>query len=110
MSVTRAQIAKAFKAARRHLAISWVQDGRTAYICLAIVEAREMNEISRSAADAAMKVIGNRLGHNQATVGLWLVANVPESHHILKGDWKNNTIIQAYRHRWLDALIEEFSK
>lgn len=107
--VTNKQIADVFRASKNFLIRDSTDENwryRTPYICCAIADVRGYTAASKIAATA---VISKRLG-NQPTVRSWLID---------KGYFTKNTFayhadmaqqIQLYRHRWLDSLIEEFSK
>lgn len=53
---------------------------------------------------AALNVIKSRLG-GYYSLETWVLRNIPNVGYPV-----NKDDMQAYRHRWLDALIEEFSK
>lgn len=74
------------------------------YICCAISDAYYMGGASATAVAHATSVIRARLG-SFTRVESWLV-------HVTKVDVSQlrPANVQAYRHRWLDALIKEFSK
>lgn len=106
MAVSRKQIHKALIKAKKHLARNnnecywFVTSQRESYICYAIKYYIPNEEV----VDATRDIIERRLAPC-GSVPQWLerVAKVPE--HLLTTD-----NVQAYRHRWLDSLIEEFSK
>lgn len=102
---TNRQIAHAFRTARQYL---W--DGHDKRkvdeipnICGALGRAYDNGEISYDLDDAAEAVISRRLS-SCCTVVIWLI------HHGFITPNYNHKDVQEYRHRWLDALIREFSK
>ena len=104
---TRKQIAAAFKAAKRHLqgpCRRGEELTKTHMICYALNQSERRGQASRKTIDAAKRVIMRRLSPC-FSCGTWLqnTQGVPARHLTF-----NN--LQAYRHRWLDALIEEFSQ
>jgi hypothetical protein len=101
--VTDKQIADILRKAKNHLNDGlWGVPGRKTYICFAISVADQYRE-SR-AAKAAQKMIHSRIkGHGTVDAWLWAVAKIPKRQMTRRN-------VQAYRHRWLDALIAEFSK
>lgn len=72
------------------------------YICWAIA-LLQGNHLPH-AKSAAKKVISDRLGEDYS-LETWVISNIPGMYFPVD---KNE--LQAYRHRWLDALIEEFSR
>lgn len=111
LTYTKAQrrlICEAFKAAKPYLAHT-VQEyhncGKQMGICYAMFRSGGPGRY------LAWNVIEDRLkGHD--TVDAWLHANVINARRALnrRGYEARTELIQEYRHRWLDALIEEFSK
>ena len=99
---TRKQIAKAFKAAKPYLKTYNTPVGveRTSFICFAL----EYSKTPCYVVDAAARVIMDRL-HPNSTVYGWLLHQAKIPKHDLTPE-----NVQAYRHRWLDSLIKEFSK
>lgn len=80
---------------------------KTDYICVALNECEDV-----LAQGWAKSIIDERLGFQAAGAGSWLLMNVPDARHYREThsyyEWFRQ--VQAYRHRWVDALIEEFSK
>lgn len=84
--------------------------GMVRHICLAIDDAarsqakRLRNPKKAALAAARMRALRHvtRCLGVETTVTDWLIANVPES----RGASQDQ--IQAYRHRWLDHLIQHF--
>lgn len=98
----RTEIAKALQAAKRHLNTGRPGDCRTSHICFAIQMAEVSGEISGQLSQAASRVISNRLeGHAGAWSWLHNVAGVPDTEI-------THPAVQAWRHAWLNQLIEEF--
>lgn len=94
---------QALEKAKKYLAVSADDDGRkSSYICCALPQ--------NKGGDLVRKVINERL-EQQPTVRSWL-----DIHGYLRSDYyrlserAKYAQHQAYRHRWIDALIEEFSK
>lgn len=85
----------------KHKTISGFKDN---FICLAILEARLKLFITKAQEFAAINVIEQRLTKNM-TVEDYLrqVVKVPASELTFDN-------MQAFRHRWVDALIVEFSQ
>ena len=64
----------------------------------------------RLASHMAESVIGRRI-IGYAFLDSWVIANIPGAREFEKSDYPAfQREMQAFRHRWLDALIEEFSK
>lgn len=100
----RKAVAQAFAAAK--LRLSNGRTHRTNFICWALDHAIYDGLTTGISGAKAKKIIETRLG-NCSSVTEWLAKNVvPE--HALRGNI-SAVEIQQYRHRWLDALIEEFS-
>ena len=94
-----------FKQAKRYLATGQTADYTKEHrlICFAIHHAGMTECIAASTVKAAQAVIMTRL-KGARTLKDWLISrNVPESE-------LTTTNLQAYRHAWLDSLIEEFSQ
>ena len=77
------------------------------YICDSIKRAYRAEEITQKASIAAVKLVTSRLAP-EVSVGSWLHKNV--GYQIKYGNRHNayHRQVQAYRHRWLDALIKEY--
>ena len=78
------------------------------YICDAISKAYYEEEITRKAMRTATALVTKRISPS-GSVGQWLQANVGYRVKFGKGHNAYYKQVQAYRHRWLDALIEEFN-
>ncbi len=109
MTTERKEIAEIFRQAKTILAkdrydcSSYRVNGHTqyeTYICHAI---EKVGRFARYR-DPALAVIQDRLG-NVCSLESWVICNIPSIHFPVDEDE-----MQAYRHRWLDALIEEFSQ
>ena len=74
------------------------------YICDSIRKAHYDEHITQKAMRTATALITKRLGQH-VSVGQWLEANV--GYRIKNGHNAYHKQVQAYRHRWLDALIKE---
>jgi hypothetical protein len=104
---------EAFKQAKQHL----IPTGRCVFICHALAEAAYDRSIMAADFDwhvvlttkkpgfkTAIKTITDRIGNEGGTLDVWLNRQgipVWEMHD-------RREQLQAYRHRWLDALIAEF--
>ena len=100
MIATRKEIARAFRNAKSHLKTGAVGPG-SYFVCIAII----MHPgTPRRISDAAQKVVSDRIAPHPS-VAAWLRLQPEVCHGNM--DTKN---LQEYRHRWLDSLIEEFSK
>ena len=100
MSYTKQQredLYKAFKAAEPYL------DSHT-FLCCALDAARMREEITREQLRLAEGLVTKRI-HPQYTVLDWLreSAGIPEVELEIE-------LIRAYRRRWLESLIKEFSE
>lgn len=104
----RTNIAEAFKEAKLHLAkdaCELTNHTYAKYICTALYFSQH------PAYDEALAIINSRMNHRHSSVVSWLRYHVPTLRHSLKGLSADEvtTQYQLYRHRWLDALVEEFS-
>lgn len=98
----RAEIATAFRAAKKYLAVDHRTRGGklSRYICYALQAA----DGHYSGKRRAREIITTRLGGESSVRGYLLyVVGIPARQLSIEK-------IQAFRHRWLDSLIEEFSK
>ena len=78
------------------------------YICHAIEEAAWVRATTRYAPyNRAKKIIQKRI-HPEYDLDNWVLKNVKGSYRLLY-KIKGTEQMQAYRHRWLDALIIEYS-
>lgn len=75
------------------------------YICTALAVAQTVSPIRLFGCVNAKNIIAERMGSSVVTLESWLssYANVPE-------EQLTDENMQAYRNRWLDALIAEFSQ
>ncbi len=111
---TNKQIAEIFKLAKTHL-MGAGGCGRKVYICHAIEQAAYMGNLYYAGV-SARAIIQGRLGRiHVKTHGVeeWVDLTVTQYlREVLKINPLLLTIdnLQAYRHRWLDSLILEFSK
>ena len=98
--VSRTQLSKAFREAEKRIIFvrDDIEDGYL-HICNAIEDVA-----SNKVADAAKKVILDRLGKND-NGGYHIVESWLRSKHIY---YTCQDQVQAYRKRWLLALSEEF--
>ena len=104
----RRHIASAFKNAKEFL---WDGLGTCQplaserYICAALTRAQTVSQIRLFGCVNARNIIAERMNSRARTLELWLSirANVPT-------EQLSDENMQAYRHRWLDALIAEFSQ
>jgi len=76
------------------------------YICDSIRKAHYDELITQKAMRTATALIMGRLGPH-VSVGQWLQANVGYRVKFGRGHNAYHKQVQAYRHRWLDALIKE---
>ena len=105
MTATNAQIVEAFRNAKPMLSSSYHTTGLR-YICWAIEDGNRIGGNITLGGFAAKAVINNRLG-DSVMVHEWLAKHVPGAKAVIIKD-KTGVVMQAYRHRWVDALIEEF--
>lgn len=101
----------AFQLAREEIRLN-----REWFICNAIYRQCATGRVSQAAADLAVATIRERLGDKKHqglayTVEDWLIKNVPDflewQQSVTRGEVSQ--AIRAYRCRWLDSLIGEFS-
>ena len=95
----RRNIVSALKGCKKHL---WdgkndVPNGAEVYICYALIKS------GRVASETVQEIIHARLD-DQCTVWLWLNATFCNYSQTLVAEQ-----VQAYRLRWVNSLIEEFS-
>lgn len=100
------ELVAAFAGAKHFLACNQ-RDTRSRLICEAINEACAHGLIEDAVAKRAKALIHERIEH-LGSVTLWLrhKGYIPAHHHMLDAKWDE---VRAYRHRWLTALIKEFS-
>lgn len=100
----RQRIRKALKAAKQYLAKRHT-DYRSKFICYAIFDAYDHGKISYETYSDACEMIQTRIAP-YGMLSKWLRDQI--------GDKAFSAApvdsMQEYRHRWLDSLIEEFSK
>lgn len=106
MTIERKEIAEIFRQAKKVLAkdlsdLSYRVNGRTQYEEYIYHAIEKVGGFARY---PALAVIQARLG-NVYSLETWVIRNIPGMYFPVD---KNE--LQAYRHRWLDALIEEFSR
>lgn len=98
--VTRAEIAQAFRDA-----VPLIKSGRISWICWAVQESAGVTSLKRAAAaEAAVQIIQQRLRGN-GTVEGWLMG-----HADVDMDDLTKENCREYRLRWVQSLIQEFSK
>ena len=108
MTIDRQEIAEIFRQAKKVLAknrsdCDYRFNGGSPheeFICHAIERVGRYSYYR----DPALAVIQSRLG-DVLSLESWVIRNVPSAGYPVDKDE-----MQAYRHRWLDALIEEFSQ
>lgn len=112
MASNRQMIVAALRAAKSELSRGTNTDwGLAHYICWAIGDGVFAQGLSTKSEQLAVAVIQERLGAH-AYVDQWLVHNVLGARVFfgnLPDTAERRRVIQEYRHRWLDALIGEFS-
>lgn len=110
-TVPKQEIANAFRNCRRYLRreedVGLKESSRTSWICSALQISADKGWSTREGVAAAVDIIEERLG-DHAFVTTWLHENVPEFKKLV-GDPRERQA-QAYRHRWVEAMAEEFSK
>lgn len=110
----KAGIVRALKAGKLFLHRAGVRGTTDTFICNAIETAVKPALITQEEADAAIRLINSRLGNkgedfgHHLTVECWLLL-IPEVRQYLEKTPNRFNEIQEYRHRWVDALIEELS-
>lgn len=109
----RRLIAEAFKRAKELVIaeLGFIKPGQTRYICYALSYSTPKNA-SREVCDAhnaAESIVGKRI-FPSAYLDDWVIDNVPGTIHFAEDRYAEfQREMQAFRHRWLDALIKEFS-
>lgn len=98
------ELVKAFKAAKPYL-----KNDLEEFICYSLYQAFSDKKITYQQRDKAIEIIHDRLGNVSNCVS-WLRWNIEDFDH----RWAEDTFegceeMRAYRLRWLDSLIEEFS-
>lgn len=101
----RASLAKAFKAAKSFLykGPPYTSRDKTAHICFAIEHACHVGRLTVDESELSRAHIRLLLGNN-GTVSGWL-----RDHLDVQESERTSENVQQFRHRWLDALIKEFS-
>jgi hypothetical protein len=99
----RKKIAQVFKEAKKHLWDGNEGSAGRVCICFAIDTAVTDCYSSRS----AIRIVMNRLS-GEPTVRRYL--SILAERGIVKPEHLTDENIQMFRHRWLDALIKEFSE
>jgi len=105
----RKALRQAFKAAKIYLAtnseeIDGAKPRREEFICCSVDQAHFNGHISQESAHRAEALIMNRI-YPSVTACQWLAAELGvDMMHLEEDD------VQQWRHRWLDSLIQEFSK
>lgn len=101
----RLEVGKAFKASKKYLysGVGQLRRRQRTHICYAIEQAYVFDPRLEDAGLTAKMIISSRLGKS-ATVTSWL----NKQKEVNPADLIRKNI-QAYRHRWLDVLIKEFS-
>jgi len=103
---SRLAIANAFRLAKQRLARNSEElfaPGASRYICYALADVT----LPWGVLNNASNVVCDRI-RPYAFLEDWLNAKIPDYDCLEYEERRDN--VQAYRHRWLDALIEEFSK
>lgn len=104
----RERILRALKAAKQPLSDTYMIGEREQYICFALYQTVRFGASSYEDYLDAKNLVMKRLAPFNC-VEEWLRANVGlKSYYAAKE--QNQDVIQEYRHRWLDALIEELSR
>lgn len=93
----RKDLYKAFKAAQPYLE-------EQGFVCWALGDAYKVGKITTEQQKLAKRLINDRI-HPHYTVGTWLnrSAGIPDRLFTPKA-------MEAYRKRWLESLIKEFSE
>lgn len=93
----RKDLYAAFKAAESYLE-------KQGFLCWAVVEAHRADKITESQQELAKNLIKHRI-HPHHTVSTWLnrSARIPNKKITSKA-------MKAYRKRWLESLVKEFSR
>jgi hypothetical protein len=100
----RLEIERAFSLAKNHVSMTYSIGAKEQFICHALRRLHDRRIISTIAYDDAVGVIMERLRPYGNCVESYLTY-VGIEHGAYPRDE-----VQKYRHRWLDALIEEFGK
>jgi len=107
---TTDQIVRALQEAKYHLwdgTSTYVPDNVSPYICVCLLRVsldKSLDWSVRNAATVTSLIIRKRLG-GAHSVSSWLLANK----HAIVDQAFDKPSLQAYRLRWIDSLIAEFS-
>jgi len=110
--ITNFEIASAFKEAKKRLQTGGGYQPRYhRFICFALEDSWLNGPCSKHQYRVAREIIESRMGARSLasySIECWLVDN-----KVVTNSWlckpNSRAIVQEYRHRWLDALIKEFS-
>jgi hypothetical protein len=101
-----ALILSALKAAKVVLSKTYRCENKEQFICHALKRSAREGRTSWHFAELAEKMIMERIGLEYYALEIWLVMKLGQAAY----DQAPVDAVQVYRHRWLDALIKEFSK
>ena len=101
----RKSIRKALKTAKPFLSPAFLCSNKRQFICHALEDAVGRGITYREMV-LAKRMIMDRLGEDYYTIEGFLEATIGKEVF----ESVNRDDVQKYRHRWLDALIKEFSK
>jgi hypothetical protein len=99
------RMAEALRAAKPRLTTKMYTDEGDTFICVALKNAFEANEIPLAAYRRAEKMISNRIWPYY-TAEEWLRGTIGHADVNAAGE----SAVQQWRHKWLDSMVKEFSK
>lgn len=105
----RELILKGLKAAKPFLSMHYITGAKEQFICWALIRVERQGGEWVALAQLASKLVMARVTRNHFCIEEWL------KHHIGEEAFDaaraaDPDCVQKYRHRWLDALIEEYSQ
>lgn len=108
MATEHKKLAEAFRLTKT-LVKTNVEEPGIMFVCVALNSLRIKGHISVPTYNLAKKVIEHRLAP-ATTLENWAINNIPEVRMLMKQHDQKFVSRQllAYKHRWIDSLIEEF--
>lgn len=105
----RERIHRALVLAKAHLSKTYSIGSKEQFICFALYKTVGFGRSTYGDYLLAKEMVMERLGHFNC-VEDWLRTEGVGFKSYYAAKEKDQDVVQKYRHRWLDALIEEFSK
>jgi hypothetical protein len=104
----RQLILKGLKAARHFVSKTYRNGGKEQFICHALIQVQHRGGKWAAPALLASALIMERVTRDHFCIEAWLRHHIGED-AFYAASAADPDCVQKYRHRWLDALIEEFS-